>query len=60
MEALEEALLRYGAPEIFNVDQGPNTSEVFTTPFKNRGMQISMDGKGRWSTMHSSTDSGAV
>ncbi len=49
VEALEEALLRYGAPEIFNTDQGAQyTSEAFTAILKNRGVQISMDGKGRW------------
>ena len=49
VEALEEALLRYGAPEIFNTDQGAQyTSEAFTATLKDRGVQISMDGKGRW------------
>ena len=49
MEALEEALLRYGAPEIFNTDQGAQyTSEAFTGVLKAHGVTISMDGKGRW------------
>ncbi len=49
VEALEEALLHYGAPEIFNTDQGAQyTSEAFTATLKDRGVQISMDGKGRW------------
>lgn len=49
VEALEEALLRYGAPEIFNTDQGAQyTSEAFTTMLKGHGVKISMDGKGRW------------
>jgi putative transposase len=49
VEALEEALLRYGAPEIFNTDQGAQyTSEVFTAMLKAYGVKISMDGKGRW------------
>ena len=49
VEALEEALLRYGAPEIFNTDQGAQyTSEAFTAVLKAHGVKISMDGKGRW------------
>jgi putative transposase len=49
VEALEEALSRYGQPEIFNSDQGSQfTSEAFTEPLKARGVQISMDGKGAW------------
>jgi len=49
VEALEEALLRYGPPEIFNTDQGAQyTSEAFTATLKGHGVQISMDGKGRW------------
>ena len=47
--ALEEALGRYGAPEIFNTDQGAQyTSEAFTTVLQSHGVTISMDGKGRW------------
>ena len=49
VEALEEALCRYGAPEIFNTDQGAQfTSEAFTGALKAVGIRISMDGKGRW------------
>ena len=49
VEAVEEALARYGPPEIFNTDQGAQyTSEAFTATLKDRGVQISMDGKGRW------------
>jgi len=49
LEALEEALSRYGTPDIFNTDQGRQfTSEAFTTRLKNKGIRISMDGKGRW------------
>ena len=49
VEALEEALARYGAPEIFNTDQGAQfTSEAFTDVLKAHGVAISMDGKGRW------------
>ncbi len=47
--ALEEALQRYGSPEIFNTDQGAQfTSQVFTRLLDRHGVQISMDGKGRW------------
>ena len=49
VEALEEAIARYGAPEIFNSDQGsPFTSNDFTQVLKNHNISISMDGKGRW------------
>lgn len=48
VEALEEALARFGQPEIFNTDQGAQfTSEAFTRPLRDRGVAISMDGKGR-------------
>lgn len=49
IEALEEAISRHGAPEIFNTDQGAQfTSDAFTGTLKAAGIQISMDGKGRW------------
>ena len=49
IDALEEALKRFGAPEIFNTDQGAQfTSEAFTGVLKAHGVAISMDGKGRW------------
>ena len=49
IEALEEALQRFGAPEIFNTDQGTQfTSEAFTGVLKSHDIDISMDGKGRW------------
>jgi putative transposase len=49
IEALEEALQRFGTPDIFNTDQGAQfTSEAFTGLLKEHGIQISMDGKGRW------------
>jgi len=49
IDALEEALSRYGCPEIFNTDQGAQfTSEAFTDVLKEAGIDISMDGKGRW------------
>jgi putative transposase len=47
--ALEEAMERFGKPEIFNTDQGSQfTSESFTEKLLNNGIQVSMDGKGRW------------
>ena len=49
IEALEEALAKYGRPEIFNTDQGSQfTSPEFTDVLKNANVRISMDGKGRW------------
>jgi len=49
IDALEEALQKYGAPEIFNTDQGSQfTSEAFTQILKDKKIQISMDGKGCW------------
>jgi len=49
IEALEEAIQRFGAPEIFNTDQGSQfTSEAFTDVLKSHDIDISMDGKGRW------------
>lgn len=49
VEALEEAIEKFGVPEIFNTDQGSQfTSADFTNVLKNRSIKISMDGKGRW------------
>jgi putative transposase len=49
LEAVEEALQRYGTPDIFNTDQGSQfTSTDFVDLIQGRGMQLSMDGKGRW------------
>jgi putative transposase len=49
IEALEEALARYGRPEIFNTDQGSQfTSTAFTEVLLKNGIAISMDGKGAW------------
>jgi len=49
IEALEEALTRFGRPEIFNTDQGSQfTSWEFTKVLSDAGVQISMDGKGAW------------
>ena len=47
--ALEDALARYGKPEIFNTDQGSQfTGTAFTSALADRGITISMDGKGAW------------
>ena len=47
--ALEEALARFGRPEIFNTDQGSQfTSPRFTGALHAAGVRISMDGRGRW------------
>jgi putative transposase len=49
VEALEEAIARYGIPEIFNSDQGSQfTSEAFMSIRESRGGRISMDCRGRW------------
>lgn len=49
LEAVEEALAKYGQPEIFNTDQGSQfTSEDFTGLLLKNGVKISMDGKGAW------------
>ena len=49
IEALQEALARFGSPEIFNTDQGAQfTAESFTSALRARGIKISMDGKGRF------------
>ena len=49
IDALEEAIARYGTPDIFNTDQGSQfTSEGFTDILAGNGIKISMDGRGRW------------
>ena len=49
VEALEEAMSKFGVPEIFNTDQGSQfTCEEWTERLKAAGVAISMDGKGRW------------
>ena len=49
IEAVEEALSRYGKPEIFNTDQGSQfTSLDFIKLLKDAEISISMDGKGAW------------
>jgi putative transposase len=49
VEALEEAITKYGPPAIMNSDQGSQfTSTEFTDVLKKHNVAISMDGKGRW------------
>ena len=49
LEAVEEALARYGRPEIFNTDQGSQfTSEAFTGLIQSNGIAVNMDGRGAW------------
>src|ERR1700677_3906045 len=49
VEALQEAMERYGQPEVFNTDQGVQfTSAAFLDELGTRGVRISMDGKGRF------------
>ena len=49
IDAVEEALARYGTPQIFNTDQGSQfTSAGFIETLSGRGIRISMDGRGAW------------
>jgi putative transposase len=49
LEAVEEALARYGRPEIFNTDQGSQfTSAAFTGLVLENAIAVSMDGRGAW------------
>ena len=49
LEAVEEALVRHGRPEIFNTDQGSQfTGSAFTGALAKNDIAISMDGKGAW------------
>jgi putative transposase len=49
VDALEEAILKYGAPEIMNTDQGSQfTSAAFIGLLQQHGIQVSMDGTGCW------------
>jgi transposase InsO family protein len=49
VSALEEALARFGKPDIFNTDQGSQfTSAAFTGTLAGAGVRTSMDGRGRW------------
>lgn len=47
--ALEEAMTKYGRPDIFNTDQGSQfTSPRFTELLRHASVRLSMDGRGRW------------
>ena len=49
VDALQEALNKYGKPEIFNTDQGVQfTSSAFVETLTTQGVRVSMDGKGRF------------
>ena len=49
IDALNEALEKYGKPDIFNTDQGSQfTDEKFTNVLRRQEVKISMDGKGRY------------
>ena len=49
LEALEEAMRKYGKPEIFNTDQGSQfTSAAWVNELEKQGIQVSMDVKGCW------------
>ena len=49
VETLEDALARYGKPDVFNTDQGSQfTGAAFTGVLASNGIAISMDGKGAW------------
>jgi len=49
VEALQEAMAKFGRPEIVNTDQGSEfTSEEWITVLDKAGVAVSMDGKGRW------------
>ncbi len=49
IDAVEEAIAKYGCPEIFNTDQGCQfTDKDFVGILRDRGIAISMDGKGAW------------
>src|SRR5512132_1434979 len=49
VDALREAITRYGVPEIFNTDQGSQFSDAdFIAVLREHRIEISMDGKGCW------------
>ena len=49
LEAVEDAMERFGTPVIFNTDQGAQfTSTDFTKALLDREIKVSMDGRGRW------------
>ena len=61
VEALQAAIRRWECPEIFNTDQGVQfTGEAFTNVLQAAGIQISMDGRGRWVDNVLLSDCGAL
>ena len=49
IDGLEAAIAKYGCPEIFNTDQGCQFTDAdFVGALKDRGIAVSMDGKGAW------------
>ena len=59
LEAVAEALVRHGKPEIFNTDQGSQfISQAFTGRLRDNAIAISTDGKGRGATTYLSSGSG--
>jgi len=49
VRAVQQALSEFGTPDIFNTDQGSQfTAEAFTSELLQRGVKVSMDGKGRY------------
>ena len=49
VDALNEAIARYGPPEVMNTDQGSQfTGSTWITTLTKAGMRISMDGRGRY------------
>jgi len=61
VDALDEALERYGSPGIFNTDQGSQfTSWAWTDRLKEAGVRISMDGKGRFIAPGNNISEGAL
>src|ERR1700747_2497779 len=61
VEALQEAMERFGHPEVFNTDQGVQfTSAAFLDELEGRGVRVSMDSKGRFPTTSSLKGCGAA
>jgi putative transposase len=49
IDAVEDAVARFGLPQIFNTDQGSQfTDGAFTSPLLDKGVKVSMDGRGRF------------
>jgi putative transposase len=49
IDAVEDAVAKFGLPQIFNTDQGAQfTDGAFTSPLLDKGVKVSMDGRGRF------------